>query len=52
MTVAARLGHRNANMVIATYGHLVPGTEDRTRRAIDLAWKGALDVPSAPEIAG
>ena len=51
VTVAARLGHRNANMVIKTYGHLVPGTEDRTRRAIDLAWKSALDVPSASEIA-
>jgi integrase len=45
VTVAARLGHRNATMIIQTYGHLVPGTEDRTRRAIDAAWESALDVP-------
>jgi integrase len=49
VTVASRLGHRNANMIIRTYGHLVPCTEDRTRRAIDLAWKSALDVPSVSE---
>ena len=51
VTVAARLGHRNASMVIATYGHLVPGTEDRTRRAMDLAWKSARDVPTASDAA-
>jgi integrase len=48
VTVAARLGHKDASKVISTYGHLVPGTEDRTRRAIDSAWS-ALDVPSPLE---
>jgi integrase len=48
VTVAARLGHKDASRVISTYGHLVPGTEDRTRRAIDVAWS-ALNVPSAEE---
>ena len=48
VTVAARLGHKDASKVISIYGHLVPGTEDRTRRAIDSAWS-ALDVPSAVE---
>ena len=48
VTVAARLGHKDASKVISTYGHLVPGTEDRTRRAIDSAWS-AVDVPSALE---
>ena len=49
VTVAARLGHKDASKVISTYGHLVPGTEDRTRRAIDAAWS-APDVPSPAEI--
>jgi integrase len=48
VTVAARLGHKDASKVISTYGHLVPGTEDRTRRAIDSAWS-APDVPSPVE---
>ena len=38
VTVAARLGPKDASKVISTYGHLVPGTEDRTRGAIDSAW--------------
>jgi integrase len=36
--VAERLGHENANLVLSTYGHLVPNSEDRTRRAIDESW--------------
>jgi integrase len=48
VTVAARLGHKDASKVISTYGHLVPGTEDRTRRAIDAAWS-APDVPLPAE---
>jgi integrase len=48
ITVAARLGHANAQLVLTTYGHLMPGSEDRTRRAVDGAWSTAcaLDVPS------
>jgi integrase len=44
VAVAERLGHRNANLVLSTYGHLVPGSEDRTRRAVDSAWS-APNVP-------
>jgi integrase len=38
VAVAERLGHENATLVLKTYGHLMPGSEDRTRRAIDTAW--------------
>ncbi len=40
--VAERLGHENAQLVLTTYGHLMPDSEDRTRRAVDDAWR----VPS------
>ena len=32
------LSHENAALVLKTYGHLMPDSEDRTRRAIDDAW--------------
>jgi integrase len=35
VAVAERLGHENATLVLKTYGHLMPDSEDRTRRAID-----------------
>jgi integrase len=38
VAVAERLGHENATLVLTTYGHLMPDSEDRTRRAIDVAW--------------
>src|SRR5215216_3828503 len=38
VAVAERLGHENATLVLRTYGHLMPDSEDRTRRAIDDAW--------------
>src|SRR5215213_1356383 len=38
VAVAERLGHENATLVLKVYGHLVPGSEDRTRRALDAAW--------------
>lgn len=38
VAVAERLGHENAQLVLTTYGHLLPDSEDRTRRAIDAAW--------------
>jgi integrase len=38
VAVAERLGHENATLVLTTYGHLLPDSEDRTRRAIDAAW--------------
>jgi integrase len=45
VAVAERLGHENATLVLKTYGHLMPDSEDRTRRAIDEAWC-ATTVPS------
>lgn len=41
VAVAERLGHDNATMVIKVYGHLLPDSESRTRRAIDAAWSEA-----------
>lgn len=38
VTVADRLGHENASMVITTYAHIIADREDRTRRAIDAVW--------------
>lgn len=40
VAVAERLGHENATLVLKTYGHLMPDSEDRTRRAVDEAWRG------------
>lgn len=45
VAVAERLGHEDATLVMTTYGHLLPDSEDRTRQAVDLAWR-AIDVPS------
>ena len=47
--VAERLEHENANLVLSTYGHLMPDSEERTRRAIDDAWSGAPVVPPAED---
>jgi integrase len=41
IAVAERLGHENANLVLSTYGHLMPGSENRTRKAVDGAWSAA-----------
>ena len=38
VAVAERLGHENATLVLRTYGHLMPDSQDRTRRAVDEAW--------------
>lgn len=38
VVVAECLGHDNANLVLSTYGHVMPNNEDRTRKAIDEAW--------------
>jgi len=32
VAVAERLGHENGTLVLKTYGHLMPDSEDRTRR--------------------
>jgi integrase len=39
VAVAERLGHENATLVLTTYGHLLPDSEERTRRAVDAAWR-------------
>lgn len=44
VAVAERLGHENATLVLTTYGHLLPDSEERTRRAVDVAWR-APGVP-------
>lgn len=46
VAVAERLGHENASLVLSTYGHLMPDSEDRTRRAVDEAWC----VPLVPRV--
>lgn len=40
VAVAERLGHEDATMVLRVYGHLLPDSEDRTRKAVDAAWRG------------
>lgn len=45
IVVAERLGHESADLVLSTYGHLMPDSEERTRRAVDDAWSCAPDVP-------
>jgi integrase len=42
--VAERLGHAEATLVLTTYGHLTPNSEDRTRTAIDAAWSASGGV--------
>ncbi len=46
MAVAERLGHKNATLVLTTYGHLMPGREEATRRAVDSAF-GVTSVSRA-----
>src|SRR5947209_3766841 len=47
VAVAERLGHENANLVLSVYGHLMPDSEDRTRRAVDAAWSSC--APNVPQ---
>ena len=47
---AERLAHHNASLVLSTYGHLMPDSEDRTRRAVDSACSAC--APSAPHEGG
>jgi integrase len=55
IAVAERLGHENATLVLTGYGHLMPDSEDRTRKAVDAAWNaisgaagGAVTVQERP----
>jgi integrase len=48
VAVAERSGHEDATLVLTTYGHLMPDSEHRTRRAVDDAWR-APHVPQGEE---
>jgi integrase len=48
VTVAERMGHESAQMIWQTYGHVIPGQEDRTRRAIDAVWTENTDSIRTP----
>lgn len=53
VTVAERLGHENGTLVLTTYGHLMPGSEERTRKTIDAAWAAEPGQPTeAPTAQG
>jgi integrase len=49
VAVAERLGHEDASLVLSTYGHLMPDSDDRTRSAIDAAWDAAR-ASCAPDV--
>lgn len=53
VTVAERLGHENATLVLTTYAHLMPGSEERTRKTVDAAWAAQPGQPAkAPTAQG
>lgn len=47
--VQAYLGHASASFTLDVYGHLMPASEDRTRRAVEAAW--AACVPAVSQTA-
>ena len=49
VAVAERLGHEDASLVLSTYGHLMPDSDDRTRSAVDAAWD-AVGASCAPDV--
>jgi hypothetical protein len=49
VAVAERLGREDASLVLSTYGHLMPDSDDRTRTAIDAAWDAA-SASCAPDV--
>ena len=50
VAVAERLGNEDATMVLTVYGHLLPDSEDRTRKAVDAAWTTARRAPRRPPL--
>jgi hypothetical protein len=38
VAVVERLGRDDATLVLSSYGHLMPGSEDLPRKAEDAAW--------------
>jgi integrase len=51
IAVAEWLGHENASLVFSTYGHLMPHSEDRMRKAIDAAYCVGVNscAPGVPQ---
>jgi integrase len=51
VAVAEWLGHDNATLILTVYGHLMPHSEDRMRRAIDNAYAVGADscAPTVPQ---
>ncbi|MDT7653027.1 MAG: hypothetical protein QOI36_4433, partial [Pseudonocardiales bacterium] len=43
VAVAEYLGHEDATLVLRTYGHLMPNSDDRMRHAIDGVWGRKAD---------
>ena len=50
IAVAERLGHKNATLVLKTYGHLMADSEDRTRKAVETAWAEKPDGPTTAQL--
>lgn len=48
VAVAEWLGHDGAGLVLSTYGHLMPNSEDRMRKAIDGAYTDSC-APCVPQ---
>jgi integrase len=48
-TVQARLGHASASETLDTHSHLWPDSEERTREAVDEAWRNAVVPPVCPQ---
>jgi integrase len=49
--LAAYLGHNDPGFTLRTYTHLLPSSEDRTRRAIDRAFGDGPELPDGLETA-
>lgn len=47
--VSEYLGHASAAFTLRTYTHLMPSSEDRTRTAVDAAWRGPSAAPTVKE---
>lgn len=55
--LADYLGHRDPGFTLRTYTHLMPSSEDRTKRAVDVAlgssWtasNGPFGAPTVPRV--
>ncbi|MCI2422760.1 site-specific integrase [Saccharopolyspora sp. K220] len=47
--VSEYLGHASAGYTLKTYTHLMPTSEDRTRKAIDEAFRSMASAPDVPQ---